>query len=56
MSAMDKGMEEPKMSPAKLIKSKVFWVGDYDYRALCMVSETRATYASSSLILLSCPL
>ena len=29
-------MEQPKMGAAKLLRSKVFWVGDYDYRALCL--------------------
>ena len=28
-------MEQPKMGAAKLLRSKVFWVGDYDYRSLC---------------------
>jgi hypothetical protein len=33
---MEKDMEEPKMGAAKLLRSKAFWVGDYDWRALCM--------------------
>lgn len=30
-------MEQPKMGAGKLLRSKAFWVGDYDWRALCMV-------------------
>jgi hypothetical protein len=34
---MEKDMEQPKMGTAKLLRSKVFWVGDYNYTELCMV-------------------
>lgn len=61
--AMEKDTEQPKLS--KLLRSKVFWVGDYDYHILCMVRSFSSFSLSnlnacdlrvSSLILLYCPL